>query len=83
MTDLEKENRAFHEKAAESLRHLFGAAKKKNELHFALSLMPEFRGLRAAGWNTTEDTHHAFAEYLDFLKKPPDIDKKSFSISSG
>ena len=72
MTDLERENRIFYEKANESFRHLFQLAKAKNELHFALSLMPEFRGMRAAGWNTTEDTHIAFQEYLDFLKKYPD-----------
>jgi len=69
MTDLERENRVFYEKANKSIRHLFQLAKDKNELHFALSLMTEFRGIQAAGWNTTDDTHIAFQEYLDFLKK--------------
>ena len=77
MTDLEKANRAFYEKAGKALRHLFESAKAKNELHFALSLAPEFRGMQTAGWNTTEDTHVAFQEYLKFVKECPDSSFRS------
>jgi|HubBroStandDraft_2_1064218.scaffolds.fasta_scaffold372290_2 hypothetical protein len=36
-------NQAFFEKAERSLRELFDRAQAAHELHFAMSLMPEFR----------------------------------------
>jgi hypothetical protein len=37
-------NQAFFEKAERALRDLFDRAKAAHELHFAMALMPEFRG---------------------------------------
>lgn len=62
------ENQRFFEKAEAALRGLFEAAKARNELHFALSLNPEFRGMRDAGWSSSEEVHAAFADYLSFLQ---------------
>lgn len=64
-------NLAFFEKAETSIRDLFERAKATNELHFALSLAPEFRGCQDAGWSTAEDAHFAFDEYLAFLNDGP------------
>lgn len=64
-------NTVFFEKAEAGLRQLFELAKAKNELHFALSLAPEFRGCQGPGWNTAEDAHSAFSEYLEFLNEGP------------
>jgi hypothetical protein len=61
-------NLAFHEKAEKAFRRLFDAARAKNELHFALSLNAEFRGLQDPGWNTAAEAHLAFNEYLEHLK---------------
>ncbi|HYD48678.1 MAG TPA: hypothetical protein VEB21_10040 [Terriglobales bacterium] len=60
-------NDAFFAKAESSLRDLFATARRKNELHFALSLGPEFRGSQDAGWNTAEDAMCAFDQYGEFL----------------
>ena len=51
------------------MRQLFELAKTKNELHFALSLNPEFRGIQGPGWSTAQDAHTAFDDYLNFLKE--------------
>jgi len=66
---LKEQNEAFYEKAESSLRELFDAAREKHELHFAMALMPEMRGMQDAGWNTAHETQHAFHEYLEFLEK--------------
>jgi len=63
-----KDNAAFYEKAKLAFHKLFDAAKAKNELHFALSLAPEFRGMQDAGWNTAMEAQVAFQQYLQFLK---------------
>ncbi|WP_162823709.1 hypothetical protein [Lysobacter sp. TY2-98] len=60
-------NSAFFEKAETALRELFEMARARNELHFALSLAPEFRGCQGAGWSTAQEAHTAFEEYLEFL----------------
>ena len=60
-------NAVYLEKAEASFRELFELAKVRNELHFALSLAPEFRGCQGPGWSTAEDAHSAFNEYLQFL----------------
>jgi hypothetical protein len=64
-------NAAFFVKAETSLRQLFDLAKAKNELHFALSLAPEFRECQDPGWNTAQEAHIAFKEYLEFLNDGP------------
>lgn len=61
------ENEEFFEKTERAFRDLCDRARAKNELHFALSLNPEFRGEQDAGWSTADDAHMAFAEYLAFL----------------
>lgn len=61
-------NDAFYEKAETAFRTLFDAARARHELHFAMALMAEFRGMQDAGWNTAAETHRAFDEYFDFLE---------------
>ena len=63
------ENNAFFEKTERVFRDLFDRARDKNELQFAFSLNPEFRGEQDAGWSTADDAHLAFDEYLAFLMK--------------
>ena len=65
-------NSAFNEKAKLAFQKLFDSAKAKNELHFALSLAPEFRGMQDAGWNTAMEAQVAFQEYLQFMQANPD-----------
>ena len=62
------ENEKFFEKSERAFRDLFDRARAKNELHFALSLNPEFRGEQDTGWSTADDAHIAFNEYLAFLR---------------
>jgi hypothetical protein len=69
---LKQANLLFYEKAKKSFQHLFELAKAKNELHFAFSLGPEFRGIQGPGWNTAQEAHVAFDEYLEFMKSNPD-----------
>ena len=66
---LSENNRAFYEKAKRALHDLFAAARAKNELHFALSLNAEFRGMQGPGWSTAEDAHRAFDDYLAFINE--------------
>src|SRR5882724_10965490 len=66
---LRSENERFYEKADSSLRSLFGAARVRNELHFALSLNPEIRGARDAGWFSAQEVHTAFSDYQGFLQE--------------
>ena len=61
---IRKANSAFYEKAKFALTKLFDSAKARNELHFAFSLAPEFRGLQDAGWNT------ALESQRDSVPKP-------------
>jgi len=64
-----RENDAFYEKTERAFLNLFEIAKRKNELHFALSLNSEFRGMQDPGWSTADDAQVAFHEYLEFLKE--------------
>lgn len=64
---LQEANRQYFEKTENAFLSLFEAAKQKNELHFAMSLNPEFRGEQGPGWSTAADAHIAFEEYLQFL----------------
>jgi hypothetical protein len=72
MASVANPNEQFYAKADRAFRNLFDAARAKHELHFAMALMPEMRGLQDAGWNTAAETQHAFDEYLDFLGKQQD-----------
>jgi hypothetical protein len=63
------ENEKFFEKSERAFRDLFDRARAKNELHFALSLNPEFRGEQDAGWSTAHDAHTAFNQYITFLRE--------------
>ncbi len=67
--DLRAENECFYEKAEAAFHGLFEEARAKNELHFALSLNPEFRGLRDAGWSSAQEVHTAFSDYQSFLQE--------------
>lgn len=69
MTDSTNVNQEFYDKTEKAFRELFEAARIKHELHFAMALMPEMRGMQDAGWNTAAEAHHAFDEYLEFLDK--------------
>lgn len=64
---IEAENTAFFTRSEVAFRELFEKARGANELQFALSLAPEFRGCQDAGWNTALEAHRAFDEYLAFL----------------
>jgi hypothetical protein len=62
------ENEAFFDKAEKAFIELFELAKSKNELHFALSLNPEFRGIQDAGWSTAIETFNAFDCYMEIIE---------------
>lgn len=72
-----QEQEQFLKKTERALRSLFNAAKEKNELHFCLSLAPEFRGCQDPGWCTAIESFRAFDEYMSFINL---IGKSSFSI---
>lgn len=61
-------NEAFYEKAIRALRDLFEKAKAKHELHFAMALMPEFRGAQDGGWNTAEEAVYAYDQFTAHIK---------------
>jgi hypothetical protein len=66
---LRAENERFYEKTDNALRNLFDAARVRNELHFSLSLNPEIRGARDAGWSSAQEVHTAFSDYQGFLQE--------------
>jgi hypothetical protein len=59
----------YTQRAEDAFRQLFELAKSKNEVQFALSLAPEFRGEQGPGWSAREETDRAFEEYLRFLEE--------------
>jgi hypothetical protein len=61
-------NRHFYEKAERALRELFEKAKADHEVHFALALMPEMRGMQDAGWNTAEEAVRAYDDFTKHIK---------------
>jgi hypothetical protein len=63
------DNEAFYDKTERAFLSLFETARVKNELHFALSLNSEFRGMQDPGWSTADDAQVAFRDYLEFLKE--------------
>jgi hypothetical protein len=68
-------NKLFFEKAERAIRELFDAARAANELHFAMALMPEMRGMQDGGWNSAEEAVDAYNQYNELLDKlaPNDI----------
>ena len=66
---INQEEEAVLSKCKEAFRSLFQAAKKKDELQFALALSPEHRGMQDAGWNTAEEADRAFHDYMPFVTK--------------
>ncbi len=61
-------NAAYFEKAERSLRALFDQAKAAQELHFAMALSPEMRGMQDAGWNTAHEAVRAYDEFMGLLE---------------
>ena len=61
-------NQAFFEKAERSLRDLFDRAQAAHELHFAMALMPEFRGEQDAGWSTANESVRAYDEFAELVR---------------
>lgn len=76
MTSTLSLNEEFYEKTECAFRLLFDAARVRHELHFAMALLPEMRGVQDAGWNTATETQHVFDEYLSFLEKQEDSPMK-------
>jgi len=66
--DAKDPNEAFYEKAANSLRDLCERAKAAHELHFAMALMPEFRGSQDAGWSTAHEAVRAYDQFTSLVK---------------
>lgn len=66
------ENETFLAKTEAALIRLFEAAKNKNELHFALSLTPEFRGIQGPGFNSADECFAAIKDYTDFINSAPE-----------
>lgn len=64
-------NQAFYDKAKRALEGLFEKAKAKNELHFVMAMMPEFRGMQDGGWNTGEEAVHAYDQFTEHIKSLP------------
>jgi hypothetical protein len=64
-------NHAFFEKAERSLRELFDRAQASHELHFAMALMPEFRGEQDAGWSTADESVRAYDEFAELVRSLP------------
>jgi len=65
----------FNERAMCALRDLYEKAKAAHELHFAMALMPEFRGMRDGGWSTAHEAVRAFDDFSALIKS---LDKKEF-----
>ena len=61
----------FFRKANEALKDLFDRARQANELHFAFALMPEFKGMMEANWNTAREAEIAFEQFLDLIDAIP------------
>jgi hypothetical protein len=66
--DVKDPNEQFYAKAINSIRDLCERAKTAHELHFAMALMPEFRGEQDAGWNTAQEAVRAYDEFRALVK---------------
>jgi hypothetical protein len=63
-------NQPFYDKAIGALDDLFEKAKDAHELHFAMGLMPEFRGAQDGGWNTAKEATIAYDQYTGLRRCP-------------
>jgi len=70
MSDEDSETDYF-ERLDRSLRQLFTTAQQAHELHFAMALCPEMRGMQDGGWSTAEDAMAAFVEYNELIDTLP------------
>jgi hypothetical protein len=68
-------NQEFFSGANVALRDLFEKAKAAQELHFAMSLMPELRGMQDAGWNTAEEAILAYDDFMGLVSKMEEGDR--------
>lgn len=64
-------DKAFEEKAFRAFRDLASRAQAGNELHFAMALSPEFRGMQDAGWSPAMESIRATEEYQAALDALP------------
>ena len=71
MPEATEDTLKFLDDTEAAFRDLFERAKSAHELHFALSLSPEFRGCQDAGWCTWEESNRAFDEYKTYLAREP------------
>jgi hypothetical protein len=67
-TDTKDPNEGFYEKTASAFRDLCERAKTAHELHFAMALMPEFRGSQDAGWSTALEAVRAYDQLTALVK---------------
>lgn len=67
----EAPNSVFFEKAERALRDLFERARTAHELHFAMALMPEFRGCQDPGWSTADEAVRAYDEFSQLVMSLP------------
>jgi hypothetical protein len=67
----QNESQVFFEKAERALRGLFDGAQAAHELHFAMALMPEFRGSQDAGWSTADECVRAYDEFTELVRSMP------------
>src|SRR5262249_5072358 len=69
--ELHQTNERFLEKTEAAFRGLFDDARARDELQFAFSLAPEFRGAQddPLGWSTAADTVRAFSQYRQFIEQ--------------
>jgi hypothetical protein len=58
----------YFDKALGAFRDLFDKARAAHELHFVMALVPEFRGLQDAGWNTAGEAVRAYDEFVELIK---------------
>jgi hypothetical protein len=65
--DLDETLQAYVDSCRAAWAELFGAAKAREEMQFAMALNPEFRGMQDAGWSTADDSFRAVEEYLELL----------------
>ena len=64
-------NQEFFRKSHRALTELFDKARAANELHFAMALHPECRGMQDAGWSTAHEAVTAFDEFSNLLRQLP------------
>jgi len=62
-------DKAFSDRAEAAFRDLFERAKAAHELHFAMALMPEMRGMQDAGWNTAQENVKAYDQFLELVEE--------------